>query len=105
MYYFSINDEQGVHLGFLVWMVDDDKHHPLSGSFAIKAQAPQPLTNFPDSFHVLNQIQSEIGLSWQQQGDVFALYLQNKTQIGYLKQQYLTLYEHIFVLNDLTGVV
>lgn len=109
MYYYSIENEDAQHLGFLVVMGHDPEanaQHCESGFFALKAQADEAVQHtYQAAWRVLQQRSKQEGLCWQKQADYLLLSDAEGTVIGRLQHQYLRLDNQQYLLSDLTGTL
>lgn len=100
MNYFSVSNPDGEHLGFLVMMSDDDSETPQSGEFALKLQ----YAGLDE--HILCLVeQDERPLFWFVERDKVILMNSDDEILGNIHQEWLTIYGHHFVLNDLVGTM
>lgn len=105
MHYFSINSETNQHLGFLVLMEDEEfssQRH--CGYLKIKAQAESMTQQeYPQLYEILKECEQYSSLTWQKQGEKLMILDDKNKPIGTIQQQYLSIREHEFILNDLIG--
>ena len=102
MHYFSIHDQDGGHVGFLVLSDDDEtQQSPQSGRFVVKVaeQAPQGAAKVLQPFE-----QTDIPQYWRANKDRIELFFDD-ANIGTLRLEYLTVSGQTFVLTDLTGAL
>lgn len=100
MHYFSISAPDGEHLGFLVMSSDEDSDTPQSGEFALKLQA------VGQNERVLRLVEDdERALFWQIDGDKVWLRDSDDETLGHIRQEWLTIHGHHFLLTDLTGTM
>lgn len=106
MHTFTISSEARQHLGFLVWLSDDetDAGQASSGYFALKALADtEAQQQCPAHWRVLVELAAFPVLYWQQQGERIRLADPDGTPIGWLQQQFLQLYGQRFLIDSLDG--
>ena len=90
MHYFSLHTEDDEHVGFLIMYPHEDSHNQ-SGDLAVKLREDLPET-LP-------------ALSWAVEGDKVDVWDSDGDIRGRIRAEYLTIGNHTFILNDLTGAV
>lgn len=108
MLYFSLNNTQNRHLGFLVLMDEENTSqiNESHGYYAIKAQADMiDQQACSAEWKILTGLSQQSGLKWYKKNDYLQLCNTDNKIIGQLRQQYLFLYGKHFILNDLTGTL
>ncbi len=105
MHYFSIHTQQGEHLGFFIMLADDESEtQPQSGQFAVKLQSEETPGD-QAAVMALQPWQDVAGpLLWRAEKDRVELFA-GDTNIGAIRNEYLTLSGQMLVLNDLTGMM
>ena len=93
MHYFSLHTEDDEHVGFLIMYPHEDSHNQ-SGDLAVKLREDLPET-LRRHVQVLAEWEKQPALSWDSDGDIR----------GRIRAEYLTIGNHTFILNDLTGAV
>ncbi|MDO4640819.1 MAG: hypothetical protein Q4A84_03830 [Neisseria sp.] len=105
MHYFSIHNQQGEHLGFLIMLPDEEgANQPQSGRFIIKLQSetpPQDQTAFKTlrPFEDLAQT-----FYWKTEKDRISLY-HDSERVGGLRNEFLTVGSQTLILGDMTGTM
>lgn len=100
MDYFSISSPDGEHLGFLIIMADEGDDVSQSGEFALKLQ------DAGQQERVLCLVeQDERALFWAMESDKLVLFNSDDEILGSIRQEWLTIFGHHFLLTDLTGTM
>ena len=103
MHYFSLHTEDDEHVGFLIMYPHEDSHNQ-SGDLAVKLRE-----DLPDALRrhvqVLAEWEKQPALSWAVEGDKVDVWDGDGDIRGRIRAEYLTIGNHTFVLNDLTGAV
>lgn len=105
MHYFSIHTRQGAHVGFFIMLADDESEaEPQSGRFALKLQSEDA----PEDQEAATALQpwqdTAEPLFWRVENGRVELFAAD-SNIGSIRNEYLTLSGQMLVLNDLTGTM
>ena len=95
MHYFSLHTEDDEHVGFLIMYPHEDSHHQ-SGDLAVKLRR---------HVQVLAEWEKQPALLWAVEGDKVDVWDGDGDIRGRIRAEYLTIGNHTFILNDLTGAV
>lgn len=105
MHYFSIHTQQGEHLGFFIMLADDESEaQPQSGQFAVKLQSEDAPRDQAGVAALQPWQDAAEALFWRVEKDRVELFA-GDTNIGTIRNEYLTLSGQMLVLNDLTGMM
>lgn len=103
MQQFTLNTPEGIHLGFIVFLPDNEyEEPPQSGACMLRLQAADASSAELPAGNPLSSW-AEQSLLWYIEGDSLTIHDQNGGQIAELRQQYLRLGGQLFVLSDLNG--
>ncbi|MDO4694218.1 MAG: hypothetical protein Q4A62_06275 [Eikenella sp.] len=103
MQQFTLSTPEGIHLGFIVFLPDEEYGEPpQSGVCMLRLQAADAS---PAGLPAGNRLQAwaEQALLWRVEGDTLTIYDPTGHPIADLRQQYLRWGGQWFVLSDLNG--
>lgn len=103
MQQFTLNTPEGIHLGFIVFLPDDEyEEPPQSGVCMLRLQAADASSAELPTGNPL-QAWAEQTLLWRVEGDTLTIHDSTGHPVADLRQQYLRLAGRLFVLSDLNG--
>lgn len=98
---FSIQNDQGEQLGFLLMIADEDI--PQTGACLIRFMAQTEALEQNPQAQLLKQLQSLGELIWRFNGQKTILSTMDEQLVAHIKEQILIIQDHSFLLIDLTG--
>ncbi len=100
---FSLQDENGQQIGFLVMLPDDDL--PTQGQCLVKLMLAQENMAQTTPAIILKNLAQLGTLRWQFDGQKTLLMDANNEIIGMIREHLLNINSTTFIMTDLTGIV
>ena len=100
---FSLQDQNGQQMGFLVMLADEDS--PTQGQGLVKLMPDQENMIHSSAAVLLKNLEQQGTLNWQFDGQKTLLTNDNNLTVGIIREHLLTVEGTIFIMTDLTGVI
>ncbi len=100
---FSLQDQNGRQMGFLVMLADEDL--PTQGQCMVKLMLDQENMIHSPSATLLKNLQHQGTLQWQFDGQRTLLTDHNNLILATIREHLLTIEGTTFIMTDLTGIL